>query len=222
MEGLSLSACLCQLLTNIYQLRLLSIRTWVLGLTANFAMIWERNTQALKKYRLNKSDHKQAVKLRSLSQRVKFLVWRKHVLHLAGKNRRIPSYFWSSHKVVLQSKAKTNYMISYNGIKAKTAAGNAKLFNSYISAVFPPLRSVVIFGRSTDLSQHKSVIQMTKIHYLVRNLPLFRFFWHVKSLRSWWHLSSTSKGYNKQIAPSVLSSIIPCALFASRLNGKKE
>ena len=29
---------------------------------------------ALRKYRLNKSDHKQAVKLRSLSQRVKLLV----------------------------------------------------------------------------------------------------------------------------------------------------
>ena len=56
------------------------------------------------------------------------------------------------------------------------AAENAKLFNSYISAVFPPPRSVVNFGRSTDLSQHKLVIQMTKIHYLVRNLPLFRFF----------------------------------------------
>ena len=42
---------------------------------------------------------------------------------------------------------------------------------------------------------------------LSRKLPLFRFFWHLKSLQSWWHPSSTT--------------IIPCAPLASRLNRKK-
>ena len=71
----------CQLLINIYQPRLLSIQTCLLGLTTRFAK--QKKDTALRIYRLNKNDHNK-LKLRSQSQHVKYLVRRKHVFCLAN------------------------------------------------------------------------------------------------------------------------------------------
>ena len=75
---------------------------------------------ALRKYRLNKSDDNK-LKLRSLSQHVKYLVRRKHRLNLEkievafSEN---PKLFWSYHKAVLHHGAKQNSVIIYNGTEA--------------------------------------------------------------------------------------------------------
>ena len=64
----------------------------------------------LRKYRLNKSDDNN-LKLRSLSQHVKYLVKRKHRLYLEkieGAFPENPKFFWSYHRAVLHHRAKPN------------------------------------------------------------------------------------------------------------------
>ena len=77
-----------------------------------------------RKYRLNKSDDNN-LKLRSLSQHVKYLVKRKHRLYLEkteGASSENPKFFWSYHKAVLHHRAKPSSVITYNGIEATTPA----------------------------------------------------------------------------------------------------
>ena len=78
----------------------------------------------LRKYRLNKSDDNN-LKLRSLSQHVKYLVKRKHRLYLEkteGASSENPKLFWSYYKAVLHHRAKQNSVITYYGIEATTPA----------------------------------------------------------------------------------------------------
>ena len=75
-----------------------------------------------RKYRLNKSDDNN-LKLRSLSQHVKYLVKRKHRLYLEkieGAFSENPKFFWSYHKAVLHHRAKPSSVITYNGKEATT------------------------------------------------------------------------------------------------------
>ena len=60
----------------------------------------------------------------------------------------------------------------------------------------------------------KSLCKCPK-YYLLTRLPLFRSIWHLKSVRSWWHSSATSKGCGKQITPSL------CAFFYHSLRSAR-
>ena len=78
----------------------------------------------LRKYCLNKSEDNK-LKLRSLSQHVKYLVKRKRRLYLEkieGAFSKNPKFFWSYHKAVLHHRTKPNSVITYNGIEATTPA----------------------------------------------------------------------------------------------------
>ena len=121
---------------------------------------------ALRKYRLNKSDDNK-LKLRSLSQHVKYLVKRKHRLYLEKiedvfpKN---PKLFWSYQKAVLHHRAKPNSVITYNGREATTPAEKVDLSNSFFSSVFNPPNPVVNYDISAlSVHQHRSVMQVTKL-----------------------------------------------------------
>ena len=114
---------------------------------------------ALRKYRLNKSDDNK-LKLRSLSQHVKYLVKRKHRLYL----EKIEGAFSENPKKKKNHRAKPNSVITYNGIEATTPAEKVDLSNSYFSSVFTPPSPVVNYDISAlSVHQHRSVMQVTKL-----------------------------------------------------------
>ena len=92
----------------------------------------------LRKYCLNKSEDNK-LKLRSLSQHVKYLVKRKRRLYLEkieGAFSENPKFFWSYHKAVLHHRTKPNSVITYNGIEATTPA---EKWNFHILIFHPSL-----------------------------------------------------------------------------------
>ena len=98
-------------------------------------------------------------------------------------------------------------MISYNGIKAKTAAENADIFQVVYFCCFSSSKICCKqWTRYWSISAQNRYCKCTKYN-LFTKLPLFRSIWHFKSALSWWHRSSTSKGCGKQITPSL------CAFF---------
>ena len=93
---------------------------------------------ALKKFRLNKSPERK-LKLRKLSQNIKYLVRSKHRQYLAKIEASFkvnPKEFWSYHKVFLGGRSCTNSAISYDGEVATKPAQKAELLNKYFCSVF--------------------------------------------------------------------------------------
>ena len=93
---------------------------------------------ALKKFRLNKSPERK-LKVRKLSQNIKYLVRSKHRQYLAKIEASFkvnPKEFWSYHRVFLGGRSCTNSAISYDGEVATKPAQKAELLNKYFCSVF--------------------------------------------------------------------------------------
>ena len=93
---------------------------------------------ALKKFRLNKSPERK-LKLRKLSQNIKYLVRSKHRQYLAkieASFKDNPKEFWSYHKVFMGGRSCTNSSICYDGEVATKPAQKAELLNKYFCSVF--------------------------------------------------------------------------------------
>jgi len=93
---------------------------------------------ALKKFRLNKSP-KRKLKLRKLSQNIKYHVRSKHRQYLAkfeASFKDNPKEFWSYHKVFIGGRSCTNSAICHDGEVAIKPAQKAELLNKYICSVF--------------------------------------------------------------------------------------
>ena len=94
---------------------------------------------ALRKYRRRRTATNK-LKLRTLSQEVKYVIRSKHrdyLKKIESSFKDNPKLFWSYHKAVLHSCGKPS-VISYNGATATSSADKAELFNSYFSSVFRP------------------------------------------------------------------------------------
>ena len=84
---------------------------------------------ALKKFRLNKLPERK-LKLRKLSQNIKYLVRSKHRQYLAkieASFKDDPKEFWSYHKVFMGVRSCTNSAICYDGEVATKPAQKAEL-----------------------------------------------------------------------------------------------
>ena len=84
---------------------------------------------ALKKFRLNKLPERK-LKLRKLSQNIKYLVRSKHRQYLAkieASFKDNPKEFWSYHKVFMGVRSCTNSAICYDGEVATKPAQKAEL-----------------------------------------------------------------------------------------------
>ena len=84
---------------------------------------------ALKKFRLNKLPERK-LKLRKLSQNIKYLVRSKHRQYLAkieASFKDNPKEFWSYHKVFMGGRSCTNSAICYDGEVATKPAQKAEL-----------------------------------------------------------------------------------------------
>ena len=85
---------------------------------------------ALRKYRRKKTSTNK-LKLRTLSQEVKYVIRAKHrdYLKKIGSSFKDNSkLFWSNHKAILHSRGKPS-VISYNNVTATSSADMAELFN---------------------------------------------------------------------------------------------
>jgi hypothetical protein len=112
---------------------------WIDGEVRHFI---RKKYAALKKFRQSKSAARKH-KLRTLTQTIKYLVRRKYREYLAKVKNYFqdnPKLFWSYHKSILHHRVSSNAEISFKGVKAKTAAHKAELFNMYFSSVFTPSR----------------------------------------------------------------------------------
>ena len=93
---------------------------------------------ALKKFRLNKLPERK-LKLRKLSQNIKYLVRSKHRQYLAkieASFKDNPKEFWSYHKVFMGVRSCTNSAICYDGEVATKPTQKAELLNKYFCSVF--------------------------------------------------------------------------------------
>ena len=93
---------------------------------------------ALKKFRLNKLPERK-LKLRKLSQNIKYLVLSKHQQYLAKIEASFKDNlkeFWSYHKVFMGGRSCSNSAICYDGEVATKPAQKAELFKINISVLF--------------------------------------------------------------------------------------
>lgn len=94
---------------------------------------------ALRKYR-HKKTATNKLKLRTLSQEVKYVIRAKHrgyLKKIESSFKDNPKLFWSYHKAILHSRGNPS-VISYNGVTATSSADEAELFNLHFSSVFRP------------------------------------------------------------------------------------
>ena len=170
---------------------------------------------ALKKYRLVKSDARK-LKLRTLSQKIKYAIRRKHSEYLAkieASYKDNPKLFWSYHKAILHHRENQSPKITYNGITAKTAAAKAELFNTYFSSVFLPPKSNVSPDVDDNSSPLSSIMQFSDITLGVEEVEAcLHDLYTSKACGPDGIPSRLLKECSQEIAPSV------CALFNQSLN----
>ena len=131
---------------------------------------------ALKKYRLVKSDARK-LKLRTLSQKIKYAIRRKHSEYLAkieASFKDNPKLF-CYHKSILHHRENQGPKITYNGVTANyTAAAKAKL---NFKLVFPPGISASKSNVSPDIDDNSpplsTIIQFSDITLGVDEVKAF-------------------------------------------------